>query len=82
MLVKETTVDIRTLQRPTINQAHQADATRRDQAFQEEDLQVGNIQILRRTQKDATIQLSTVKPIGGKLWIPMDTTTNYIGRTD
>ena len=35
MLVKETTINIRTLQRPTINQAYQANATHRDQAFQE-----------------------------------------------
>ena len=48
MFVKETTINIRTLQCPTINMAYQANVNYRDQAFQEE-LQSRKIQVLRRT---------------------------------
>ena len=83
--VKQTMVDIKTLQGPAINLAHQADATRRDQAFQE-DLQAGNIQILRRTKEDtiSTVQLSTVEPTQSRyrLWTLADANTRHTGQTD
>jgi hypothetical protein len=47
--VKEITVDLRTLLQTAINPAHQADANRRDQAFQEE-IRLQRIPILRREQ--------------------------------
>ena len=73
--VKETTVNIKTLHNPTINLAHQANAFCRNQAFQE-NLQTGNVQVLRRTT-----QLSTVEPTRSKLWTPASKTI-YTGRTD
>jgi hypothetical protein len=47
--VKEITVDLRTLLQTAIDPAHQADANRRDQAFQEE-IRLQRIPILRREQ--------------------------------
>jgi hypothetical protein len=70
IFVKETIVDIKTLQGSTINLAHQANAICRDQAFQEEDLQAGKIKVLKQTQENtiSTVQLSTVEPTRDKLW--------------
>jgi hypothetical protein len=83
IFVKETTVNIKTLQHPTINLAHQADAIRRDQAFQE-NLQTGKIQVLRHTQENtiSTVQLSTIEPTRSKLWTPADTNTRLTRRTN
>src|SRR5277367_4432906 len=47
--VREITVDLRTLQQTAIDPAHQADADRRDQAFQE-DIRQRRIPILKRQQ--------------------------------
>jgi hypothetical protein len=83
VVVKENTVNIRTLRRPTINRVHQADVARRDQAF-EENLQTRKIQFLRRTQGNtiSTVQLSTVEPTRSKLWTPADMNTRHIEHID
>jgi hypothetical protein len=53
--VKEITVTIRSLLEPTAaDPAHQADATRRDQAFHE-DIRLRKIPILKRTDPQAII---------------------------
>jgi hypothetical protein len=51
--VKEITVTIRNLLGTTLDLAHQADATRRDRAF-EENVRSGKIQILKRAQATST----------------------------